>query len=982
MKTPKNIIVPILVIFFWNKISVAQNTHINTEIGFSYFKAFKPNDYEPKNCYPKLDKFDFSDCGTPSSQNWVITQDSSGIIYVGNSSGLLWYNSSDWNFLHMPNQDVVRSIIYDNSTLFIGGQREFGFLVSDSLNVSEYKSLVENLPEGLKDFTDVWQINNYQKVTYFTTREGVYKLEDHSVDKLIDENIYKSYLAGNKLLVSKYDSVGGLFELEGDSLTSVDERKFFHKKYVSGFQKLNDGSYLLGTFRSGDLYKYDGQNFQVFQTEIKDSLELGLLSGIDTFSNGYLAFSTRYRGIFITNSRGDYIKTIDKSHGMLSNNVYDIYIDNEDNLWAAQDGGINKIQALSPITFFDNQPELQRRVTSIQRFQKELYIGTKEGLFKLKNEKHNSSYLEETSVEPINDLLESENELLVATNQNLYVYKGQILYSDKVFHLSKSKSVDNRIYAVAENRLLIIERGSDNRLIIQKTIYLDELRELSKLIEFNSDVLYVFSSTAAAVHRIELETGRQNITKIELKSSYGNKIQDISLINNDLYAGTDKGLHIFNSKINGFEKTDFLFDSIDKQVSFIELDKTGRIWTRFDKKNISATLKNNKYVLTTIPFTQINEYKLNEVYVEDNGITWFGTEKGLFHYDPTIQYQYKTGFKTNITGIYVENDSLIYGGFGEPNNPIVLPYKDNELRFSYAAASYIDESRNTYQYKLDGYDQNWSNWSLETQKDYTNLREGEYTFMVRSRNVYEVDGKVDTIRFSILPPWYRTWWAYSLYAIFFAGFLYLAYKVRLNQILKVHRVRNRIADDLHDDITGTLVGISNFANAAQITKDEESRKRFIDLIKENADDTKEKITDIVWAINPEHDDWKSFLAKCRRYASDMCESVNIEYDLAIVENIHTKLTMEIRQQLWMVYKELITNVIRHSDATHLKVILKETEGILVLNVTDNGSGFDSNSTVDGNGVRNIYKRSEKIKAKVQLLSNEQSGTQWEIKIPL
>ncbi|MEP0460426.1 MAG: hypothetical protein ABJD55_03250, partial [Flavobacteriaceae bacterium] len=100
MKTLKNIIVPILIIFFWNKISVAQNTHINTEIGFSYFKAFKPNDYEPKNCYPKLDKFDFSDCGTPSSQNWVIAQDSSGIIYVGNSSGLLWYNSSDWNFLH------------------------------------------------------------------------------------------------------------------------------------------------------------------------------------------------------------------------------------------------------------------------------------------------------------------------------------------------------------------------------------------------------------------------------------------------------------------------------------------------------------------------------------------------------------------------------------------------------------------------------------------------------------------------------------------------------------------------------------------------------------------------------------------------------------------------------------------------------------------------------------------------------------------
>ena len=384
------------------------------------------------------------------------------------------------------------------------------------------------------------------------------------------------------------------------------------------------------------------------------------------------------------------------------------------------------------------------------------------------------------------------------------------------------------------------------------------------------------------------------------------------------------------------------------------------------------------------PYQLIGEGNpINSIKCTLDGV-WFAGAHELYYLDTNdLEWDYKTNYKTNITGLHnIKNNSLIYGGFGEPVQAIVLPYESNELRFTFASASYILPKENTYTYKLEGFDKEWSDWSLETQKDYTNLPEGDYIFKVRSRNVYEVEGQMDTIPFTILPPWYRTWWAYTLYIVLASCFLYLIYKIRLNQILKVQSIRNRIAGDLHDDISGTLVGISNFAGAVQNAKDESARMKYINLIKETADETKEKITDIVWTINPEHDDWSSFLAKCKRYASDLFESAGLEYELDMISDISKKLKMEKRQHIWMIFKELINNVVRHAEASKAKIVLQREDKWLLLQVIDNGIGFDADNGSRGNGINNVLKRAKWMKAKAKVDSNKETGTCWEIRIPV
>jgi len=200
--------------------------------------------------------------------------------------------------------------------------------------------------------------------------------------------------------------------------------------------------------------------------------------------------------------------------------------------------------------------------------------------------------------------------------------------------------------------------------------------------------------------------------------------------------------------------------------------------------------------------------------------------------------------------------------------------------------------------------------------------------------------------------------------------------------MRVQRIRNNIASDLHDEVSATLSSISYFAQAIKSDSVTKDKNRFVDLIANSAGDAKEKISDIVWAINPEHDDWQGFLSKCRRFASDLLESKEIEYSLKIDEYIPGKLDMQFRQHLWLIFKEMVTNAVRHSDAKNLDVILKNEQGTLKLVVQDDGQGMDVDKVKKGNGLVNIQKRVDQIKGEISLKTSEGFGTRWILKVPL
>lgn len=916
-------------------------------------------------------------------QNWDAIQDTNGFIHISNGSGLLSFDGVKWKHKHIGETGRSTSLFIDSKgRLFANGQYDFGIIVQDSINNSLFQSIIDK------------SYYNEGHVAVFQTYEIDSKIIFRGIDKL--------FVLENETLKS-FESPVGVFNgsiLFNNSKVLLFSNKglvtFFNGKYslIEGSDFLKDdllafgfelysGEYLIGT-RNNLLLIFDGHKFKRFETEIDSELaENKIYHGIK-LQDESIGIATLLGGIYFIDKNGKLLNKIDEQTGLKSNSVYNLFLDNESNIWAGTANGLQQINYGTKLRRLITDPDFDKIITNVYIFKKDIFVETLSGFFELKNGQVIKNNFGFSSSEI--DLFSTKNQLFVLpVKGGIYSYLGsaklnKIVDNTERFRPIKSLDESDLVTFVSDFRIITV---SGSEIINESTINLDF--EFTKSIIVNDRIYFLNREKGVKVYQDSTFTdfiASDSGSKVIYNTI--NKIEDKIFVGIDTHSGVS-GLLELDESNSMLKKSSFLKDQDQElttsQVYLIENCPSGDVWLSNDLKIKKLQKTIEGITISSSPYQMIGEGKeIYDIECDAEGV-WFAGTKGLYHL-PNEDWNYKINFKTNITQVLIDRDSLIYGGFGEPAKPIILPYKNNEIRISYAATSYIDPERNTYQYKLDGYDKNWSDWSLETQKDYTNLREGEYIFMVRSRNVYEVDGEIDTIPFSILPPWYRTWWAYSLYVILFTGLLYLGYKIRLNQILKVQRVRNRIADDLHDDLSGTLIGISNFAKVIDANPDKDVQNRFLGLIQKSADEAKEKISDIVWTINPEHDDWNTFLAKCRRYASDIFESQNIEYSLEMDEVIPGTLQMELRKNLWLIFKEIITNIIKHSSADYVLIRFKVINNKLSIKMKDNGKGFDLESIEKGNGIDSIKKRVRAIKGVVELESKKGQGTFWNIEVTL
>lgn len=211
--------------------------------------------------------------------------------------------------------------------------------------------------------------------------------------------------------------------------------------------------------------------------------------------------------------------------------------------------------------------------------------------------------------------------------------------------------------------------------------------------------------------------------------------------------------------------------------------------------------------------------------------------------------------------------------------------------------------------------------------------------------------------------------------------LFVIYKYRIYYLFQELQTRNRIARDLHDDLSGTLSSISFFTEAARRTKKKAAESgKYLMMIEKSAVEAKEKINDIIWAIDPVYDDWSVFLRKCKRFAADAFDSKGIDYDINIDDNFSKSVNLELRQNLWLIFKEIINNLVMHSKCTYANITFVQDGSGILLEVKDNGIGFDTMKETDRNGIKNIIHRAAQVKADAKVESQIGEGTKWIIRI--
>ncbi len=210
-------------------------------------------------------------------------------------------------------------------------------------------------------------------------------------------------------------------------------------------------------------------------------------------------------------------------------------------------------------------------------------------------------------------------------------------------------------------------------------------------------------------------------------------------------------------------------------------------------------------------------------------------------------------------------------------------------------------------------------------------------------------------------------------------FVYKYYSTR--QKLKLQTLRNKIASDLHDDVGSTLSSISIFSQIAK--KQSNEVIPLLDTIGDSSRKMLDAMADIVWTINPENDQFEKFILRMKGFAYELLGAKGIDFEFVADEDLsNLKLPMDVRKNLYLIFKEATNNMVKYADANKAKFVIKREKDNLIMMISDKGKGFDMNELTDGNGIKNMKKRADEIGAHLLMESCPGNGTSIQLIIAI
>jgi len=378
--------------------------------------------------------------------------------------------------------------------------------------------------------------------------------------------------------------------------------------------------------------------------------------------------------------------------------------------------------------------------------------------------------------------------------------------------------------------------------------------------------------------------------------------------------------------------------------------------------------------------------EINHCMRDSHGNIWVAASGGLSRLDPRAVRDREGPPAVYLRRVQVAGEDLALPDTGTAQLPAIdLPYSRNNILIEYAGLSFRGGPGPEYEYRLEGVDSDWSPPSLQRSVNYARLAPGSYRFLVRTidRNGL-VSAEPASLRFRILPPIWRRWWAIAIAAILLAGALYGLYRYRLSQVLKVERVRTRIATDLHDDIGANLSLIAMSSEVAQRRAGHDPQlSEYLSSIAATSRDLVDSMSDIVWAVNPKKDRVGDLAHRMRGFASDLLGTHEILFRFrSEVEEHGYRLPTDVRRELFLIFKEGINNAVRHSQAKEVDVDFTIDGKSLLLRIKDNGRGFDLGQQSYGNGLASMRSRAERLGGDLEVATLPVEGTTLKIRVPI
>ncbi|HCW08989.1 MAG TPA: two component regulator three y domain-containing protein [Cytophagales bacterium] len=749
----------------------------NSLTGLPFVKSFRNQDYKA------------------GIQNWGIVQGKNGLVYVANNHGLLEFDGVSWKAYGVKNGTKVRSLAIDKKgKIFVGCQSDFGYFFPNRSGQLVYTSLADSLQPEQRNFDDTWNVFIENDRVYFCTAAKIFIYEKKRIDVI--ESPFKinlSFYIKGKLYL--FCQNVGLSVLEEKVIKPLPKGIFFASNNISSIVPYPNNQLIISTFQKG-VFRFTEDKVLAWFEQLQPELIAANVNCMLQLHNGNFAIGTQNKGLIIVSPKGEIIFDLTLGRGLSSRTILCIYEDNQNNLWLGQNNGLSMVEMSSPFTFINEEIGLPGTGYSAFKSDDRLYLGTNTGLYsKSVNLADNFVPVKNTSGQ-VYHIGQYNGQLLMGHHNGAYEIKD-----NEAMRISPTQG--SWIFAVLNKKTSKLLEGTYTGLQLYSKSSkgwkfekkLDGFNESSRVMAEGDNGSVWVTHVYKGAFKIKLNENADSILQV---SYYGvnkgfptSKLINVFKVNGDLLFTSEYGVFRYQLETDSFVH-DNLFTKLfgrDVQIWYIQEDAIGNIYF-VGKEKIGLLRKtgSDTYELEGSSLNRLRGFlndDLHSITILDNNEVLFGAKDGFIQFNPKVNNERKISFKTHIRSVATTHsrDSLFFFGNYFRNDSIVevqpmeerpsLSYQNNSLDFTYAATLYQDGVE--YQYYLYPFEKTWSDWSAQTQKEYTNLKENKYAFHVRAKSINGDISPEVLYEFVIRPPWYRSIYAYILYGAAGIGLFSVAF---------------------------------------------------------------------------------------------------------------------------------------------------------------------------------------------------------------
>lgn len=744
------------------------------------------------------------------TQSWQIRQQKNGWMYFANNYGLLEYDGYHWSTYGVWNGTVIRSLeIGEEGEIYVGASNEFGKFTANELGKLSYVPMSNDLPVQYRGFGEIWNIHQLPDALYFQSRNYIFRYSPEGFSAIRSE---ARIVCSAKVRGSIYvGTTSGMYVLAGSQLIALNGSEHLNNKNICAILPYRESEILIGT-SFGGLYVFDGSRISPFRTEVDEFLRRNQLYAC-VASDSLIAFGTVLNGVVITDIRGEHPRYIDNKNGLQNNTILSLYFDREENLWLGLDIGIDRININSPLSDLYGRINFRGSGYTSCIYDDYLYLGTNQGLYYVKWPLDSDNSLTDlTLIEGTQGQIWSldlvGHTLFCSHNRGLFIIENRravpVIEEEGVWRVRAYPGSPGTCVVGSYNGFYLLRKGEKAWDRVQR---LSGVNETTRVFEVDT-AGQIWFNLEKHVCKLTLNAGADSLSLEEVRSVSGNpEIVSISRVGNRYVFSGPEGTFLINEKglLEEYTALNELLEG-KKTYPVIKEDRSKNLWF-FTGSSIKVRLYNKRKKKYEKSLSLLEEKPnffiggFEHLLLLDEGQAIAGNTGGfsLAEIKGRNHYTDKTELLIRSVVATQPSDSLIYGqGYPVVPKKTVLSYACNSLRITYSGST-ARQAKLQYSYRLEPHDTEWSDWTDAMTKEYTGLPENTYIFKVRARHSQAEQPVYASFTFTVLPPWYRTLWAYTVYTLIVFLFIlrvYIHFKKKMRESWK--RIEQRKNEELRE----------------------------------------------------------------------------------------------------------------------------------------------------------------------------------------